>query len=608
MKYEKLCKSIVSNIVNKSNVVSVTHCMTRLRIEVQDTGKVDLNKLKNLDGTLGAVLKGNQVQVVIGNEVNAVYNDFVDFINGTSKQKSDIKLSERILNNISAIFNPLVPALAGSGLIKALLVVLKMSGLLSAESETYIVLSTLSDGIFYFMPMALAYSSAKVFKCNPFCAVALAGTLMHPNFTNLISDGTSTVHFLSIPINLIAYNGTILPVVLGVWFMSYVERFIDSIMPKALKIVFVPMITMLIAIPITLMVVGPTAQFVGNNLSNVLNSLIQQGGIFAGIIYGALQPLIVVLGLQHGMLPIQMDHIARLGYNRISPITGNNNCGQAGACLGVMLKSKDPRTKSVALSACLGGVMGISEPAIYGVTLRLKKPFIAAMIGGACGGAFNAFFQCQAYAIGGPSFVTLAMFMSEENPMNVVYVAIGFTISFVVAAIAAYLLGFEEDVEIALEDKEQSGSIVVEAPITGDVVSLSEVNDEVFSSGTMGEGIAVMPKDKNVYAPVSGIIRTVFKPGHAIGIVGDNGEEIIIHMGIDSVKHVGVAFDTKVEVGDHVVKGQLISTYDYECLVKEGIDPTVVMVITNSKDFSEVTTNKEKRVKNNVPLLMLQKG
>lgn len=608
MSNEKLCQEIIKEIGGQSNIKEITHCMTRLRIELNDVKLANIEALNKLEGTLGAVLKGNQVQVIIGNEINNVYRTFTDLVkiksdmrNHENRRKSG-KLYERVLNNISAIFNPLVPALAGSGLIKALLVILNMTGLLPSTSETYTVLSTISDAIFYFLPIALAYTSSKVFKCNSFIAVALAGTLMHPNFTNLINEGMTTIHFFGIPINLMAYNATVLPAVLGVWFMSYVERFVDRFIPKSIKIVFVPMITLIISIPITLMIVGPTAQFIGTNLSNAIDWLVQKGGIFAGIIYGALQPLIVVCGLQHGILPIQMEQIARLGYNRLSPISGNNNCAQAGACLGVMLRSKNSKTKSVAASACIGGMLGISEPAIYGVTLRLKKPFLAAMIGGACGGAFNALFQCQAYAIGGPSFVTLAMFMSETNPMNVVYVAIGFSIAFVVGAVLAYFFGFEEEVEI--DNKEKEGKwLQLSSPVKGKIIPLADVTDPAFSSGSLGNGVAIAPESHEIYAPCDGKIETVFNTGHAIGIVTKQGVEVLIHLGIDTVRMKGQGFQLKVSQGDEVSKGQLLCEYDYEAVKEQNLDPSVIMVVTNSSKYPNCVLHDTVSVKENQQLL-----
>lgn len=600
MKHQDLCKNILPLVGGKDNIVSITHCMTRLRIALKDVHKVELTTLDSLEGTMGAVIKGDQVQIVIGNEITEVCKNFIEYTgineenqSGEQHAKGKGSIFERATNALASIFNPVVPALAGSGMIKAFLVIFKLTGILSADSETYMVLNTLSDAVFYFLPIVLAYSASKVFKCNSFVAVALAGTLMHPNFSNLLAEGTSQVHFLGLPINLMSYSSSVLPAVLGVWFMSYVERLVDKVIPGAFKIVFVPAFTLMITAPLTLMVVGPMASLVGNYIGDGVAFLFDKGGILAGIVLGGLQSTLVVAGLQHSILPLQIDAIARMGYNNYSPVSGNANVAQAGASFGVWLKSRNKNNKSVAASACVSALLGISEPAVYGVTLRLKRPFLAAAIGSATGGAIAAAFHCEAYAIGGPSFATLPMFISDTNPYNVFIVAGAFAVSFIVAAIMTCILGFEEVGKTTQDTKIKEKSTQttnkqwkkLTAPVSGEIIPLEDVKDAAFASGKLGDGVAIEPNSNTIYAPADGVIEALFHTGHAIGIKTEEGIEILIHLGIDTMKLEGKYFDVKVQKGDLVQKGDVLCQFDYKKIQDEGLASTVLMVITNQNEF-----------------------
>ena len=450
--YNELIEHVLINIGGKENIDQVTHCITRLRIRVLDDSKVNSEEIKKNNKVLGVVKKGDQYQVVIGPDVSNVYKEFIAKIGDIernnikgekSKTKEKTSISSNILNTIAGIFNPIVPALAGAGLIKAILALLVATKLLANDSTTYTVLNTISDGVFTFLPFLLAYSSAKIFKMNGYVAVAIASAMLHPNFTNLIDSGVLKVEFLGLPMNLLKYTGSVLPIVLTVWFASYIERFLDRYTPKALKIIVVPAFTLLIATPIALITIGPLAQIIGGYLANGVSFLFEKGGIFAGIIYGGIYSTMVVTGLQHGMVPILVDGISRVGFNYISPVSGSANMAQAGASFGVWLKTKDKNTKTVAASATISALSGVTEPAIYGVNLRLKKPFLCAAIGGMAGGAVAALFHAKSYAMGGPSFLTLPMFIGD--PGNVLYVAIAFSVAFVVSALATYILGFEEN-------------------------------------------------------------------------------------------------------------------------------------------------------------------
>lgn len=448
--YNELVENIVKYMGGKINIASHTHCMTRLRITAHDDTLVQSDKIKNLKGVMGVVKKGNQWQIVIGPTVEEVYNSFASYLNNSpSEEGKNIKEQHskgtwgaNVLNTIAGIFNPIVPALAGSGLIKAILALCLACHWLTDKSQTYIILNVISDGVFNFLPFLLAYSSSKIFKMNTAVALGIAGAMLHPTFIQYLTAGKTTLQFFGITMHLVDYQTSVLPIILVIWFASYLEKFLNKVIPKAIKIIVVPAFTLLFATPIALLIIGPAAQFIGTQLASAVNIMFDKWGILASLLYGAFYSLIVVTGLQHGMVPILVDSISRYGFNHISPASGSSNMGQAGAAFGVWLRSKDKDTKAVAASACISALSGVTEPAIYGVNLRLKKPFLYAGIGGAAGGLLAGILKAKCYALGGPSFLTLPMFIGDPN--NVWYVVAAFIVAFIVSALCTIIFGFEE--------------------------------------------------------------------------------------------------------------------------------------------------------------------
>jgi beta-glucoside PTS system EIICBA component len=454
MKNEQLIVDVLKYIGGKDNIASVAHCMTRLRFTLKDNALVDKQALKSVKGVLGLVDKGEQTQVVIGTHVAGVYRELLEYTGldgdadtgvstNTSNKKGNVVAN--LLETIASIFNPIVPALAGAGLIKAILALLKLAGL-STTGDTYYVINTISDGVFYFLPFLLAVSSAKRFKMSPYVALAIAAAMMHPNFAALIAAKKPMSSFLAIPFKVIEYKSSVLPIVFTIWFASILERNIDRFTPKALKIILVPALTVLITTPIALMTIGPAAQYVGSLLASGVTILFEKGGIFAGIVYGGIYSSMVVLGIHHGMVPVLVQGITSKGFNYISPVSGSSNMAQAGAAFGVWLRTKNKDTKVIAASATISALTGVTEPAVYGVNVKFKKPFLFAAIGGACGGGFAAAFHLKAFAMGGPSFVTWPMFIGEGN--SVLLVMAAFAIAFVIAAALTYVFGFEEEQSI----------------------------------------------------------------------------------------------------------------------------------------------------------------
>lgn len=457
MKNKQLIDDILANIGGVENIVSATHCMTRLRLTLKDQGKVQEDVLKKVDGVMGIVNSGSQTQIVIGPAVSSLYKEFIS-VTGLEEEaaideniddvKNDLKkkkgnLLSAFFETIAGIFNPIVPALAGAGLVRAILTIAVVLGL-DNTGNTYNVINTIANGIFTFLPFLLADSAAKQFKMNRFVALTICAAMMSGTWSGLIAEGVTSYSFLGIPFTVVNYSSSVLPMVFAIWFASYVERFVDKVIPGALKIIFVPCLTMLIATPIALMTIGPAATWVGLRLADVVTVLFEKGGVFAGLVYGGVYSAMVVLGIHHGMVPVLVQGITTQGFNYMSPASGSANMAQAGAAFGVWLKSKNPKTKTIAASATIAAVTGVTEPAIYGINFKFKKPFIAAAIGGACGGAFTSFFALKAYAMGGPSFLNFAMFIGD-NPSNVWLVMAGFAIAFVVAAIITVVLGFKED-------------------------------------------------------------------------------------------------------------------------------------------------------------------
>lgn len=460
MKYQQLITDILAGIGGKENIVSATHCMTRLRLTLADKSKVKEDAIKKLDMVMGVVNNGAQTQIIIGPEVSRVYKEFIQFtglnaeaqINENLDKPQDLKnelknkkgnLLTRFFETVAGIFNPIVPALAGAGLVRAILTIAVVLGL-DNTSNTYNVINTIANGIFTFLPFLLAASAAKQFGMNRYVALTICAAMMSSTWATLLADGTSTYSFLGIPFTVVNYSSSVLPMVFAVWFASYVEKLFDKIIPGALKIILVPCLTMLIATPVALITIGPIANWIGLRLADVFNLLFEKGGIFAGMIYGGIYSSMVVLGIHHGMVPVLTQGISTQGFNYLSPASGSANMAQAGAAFGVWLKAKSKKTKTIAASATVAAVTGVTEPAIYGVNFKFKKPFLAAAIGGACGGAFASCFALKAYAMGGPSFLNFAMFIGEE-PSNVWLVMAAFAIAFVVSAVLTYVFGFDEE-------------------------------------------------------------------------------------------------------------------------------------------------------------------
>lgn len=581
----------MQQVGGKENVVSLTHCATRLRFELKDKRKADTKALEKTLGVISVVDSGGQYQVVIGNEVQTAFKEIQKEV-GTSIKKgpsSDNQESiiSRLISVISTTFTPMIPAITGAGMVKAILAVLTLTGVLSDSSQTYIILNTIADAAFYFMPVLLAYGAAIKFDVNPILAITVAGILLHPNISQLFSTGDA-VSFLGIPVLAADYAGSVLPIIFTVWIMSYVEPFADRISPSFIKFFTKPMLVFLIMGPLALVVIGP--------FGTLLNDLIAMGAEWINgkaawlipFLMGGLQPFLVVTGTAWAMTPIATMQLSSTGSEMINgPGMLASNIAQSGATFAVAAKTKNKELKQLAVSTGITALMGITEPSLYGVTLKLKKPLVASMIGGAIAGLYAGLSGLVRYAFVSPGLAALPAFIGE-NPMNIVHAIITCVIAFVATFIIAYLIGFDD----TSDESEQTAiaeAVIVENPVKGTVCPISEVNDAVFSKGLLGKGVAIHPEENSIYSPVEGEVITILESKHAIGLRSKEGIELLIHVGIDTVNLKGEPFEVFVKAGDQVSAGQLLINADFAAIRNAGYDDTVIVVVTNSENYAGIS-------------------
>ncbi|MGG5317981.1 beta-glucoside-specific PTS transporter subunit IIABC [Enterococcus sp. AZ072] len=606
MDYREVGRNVLQHVGGKENVVSLTHCATRLRFELKDKKKADTKALEKTSGVISVVDSGGQYQVVIGNEVQTAFKEIQKAVGNSIKQKkpsdSQESIISRLISVISTTFTPMIPAITGAGMVKAILAVLTLTGVLSDSSQTYIILNTIADAAFYFMPVLLAYGAAIKFDVSPILAITVAGILLHPNISQLFSTGDA-VSFLGIPILAADYAGSVLPIIFTVWIMSYVEPFADRISPSFIKFFTKPMLVFLIMGPLALVVIGP--------FGTLLNDLVAVGAEWINgkaawlipFLMGGLQPFLVVTGTAWAMTPIATMQLSSNGSEMINgPGMLASNIAQSGATFAVAAKTKNKELKQLAVSTGITALMGITEPSLYGVTLKLKKPLVASMIGGAIAGLYAGLSGLVRYAFVSPGLAALPAFIGE-NPMNIVHAIITCVIAFVATFIIAYLIGFD-DTSDELEQASAESSIIIESPVKGSIYPISEVNDAVFSKGLLGKGVAIHPEENSIYSPVDGEVITILKSKHAIGLRSKDGIELLIHVGIDTVNLKGKPFEVFVKAGDQVSAGQLLIDTDFDSIRNAGYDDTVIVVVTNSENY-EVISETTGNLKEHEPLMQI---
>lgn len=625
MDYKKLAYDLLPLVGGAENISKLTHCATRLRFEFCDRSIVDVPAIEHTQGVISVVDKGGQFQVVVGNDVPITYRALINEMGGTagkasngsgasSSEKEDKpSVINRIISVISTTFTPVIPALIGGGMIKAVLSILVLCGL-DDSSSTYAIMNLISDAAFYFMPVLLAYGAAIKFECNPVLAMTLACALLHPTWTGMVGAGES-IDFFHIPVKLVDYSYSVIPIILSIWIMSYVEKFAEKYTPSIIKFFLKPLIILFISVPIALVIVGPFGSFLNSVVESAANAINARASWLLPMLMGAFQPFLVLTGTAWAMTPIATVQISSLGYEIVNgPGMLASNIAQGGATLAVAVKTKNKQLKQLASSSGFTAVMGITEPCLYGVTLKLKKPLIASMIGGGIGGIYAGLSGLVRYAFVSPGLAALPAFIGE-NPMNIVHAVITCIISFVAAFIAAWILGFEDPADtstasVPMDTEKKApisaeGKTMVVSPLCGKTVSLSEVNDAVFSQKVLGDGIAIQPSDGNVYAPVDGKVTTLFDTKHAIGLESNDGVEILIHIGIDTVNLEGKHFTAHVGNGDTVKKGDLLVSFDKSAIEQEGYDTVTPVLITNTGDFRKIASDPAHDIKAGELLLTL---
>lgn len=613
-KYQDIASGVVKAIGGIENIDSVTNCMTRLRFSLKDLKKVNQEELEKVKGVQGVVNKNGQFQVVIGSDVSNVCDEIRKLGNFsetvTAKSEEKVSLINKILGAITAIFQPVIPAICGAGMLKAVLAILNALKWVETGSQSYVLISMFADAAFYFLPIYLAFSSAKRFGCNPFIAAVLGGILIHPTFTGLVSAGEAVTYF-GLPIKLVSYGSSVAPAILIVWVQSYVEKFAKKISPNAVKVFLVPLIVFLIMAPLALIVIGPIGSYIGAALYYVFDFLNNQARWVMPVLMGTLTPLFVMTGMHYSFASVQLAQYATLGYGTLlGPGMLASNISQAGSCFAVALRTKDKEMKSTAISAGTTALFGITEPALYGVTMKLKKPLWAVMLSGAIAGLWGGLTNMRTYASATAGITALPVYICDDlsNVRNaVICIIIALVASFVLTLIFGFDTSANEEDKATTTSEPLNKSVSVKAPLSGEVVKLSEVNDEVFSKEIMGKGAAIKPSDGKVYAPFNGVVNTVFPTKHAIGLTSDDGVEVIIHLGLDTVELQGESFETFVKDGDKVTAGQKLAQVDLEAIKKKGYDTITPIVVTNSNNFVDVVETENKEVKANDELLKVFK-
>lgn len=621
MNYENLAKEILKNIGGQENISNLTHCATRLRFNLNNVSKANTEKIKKIKGVMGVVDKGGQYQVIIGNDVNYVYKEIIKIANiegnGEYKEVDNRKTIAKVIDTITGIFTPILPAITAAGMMKAVLALLTAFKLISTGSQSYQIFNFMADAAFYFLPIFLANSAAKKFKCNPYLAMMLGGILLHPTFVTMVNAAKETGEPLAIfglPITLASYSSSVLPIILGIWFMSYVEPIADKISPKAIKFFTKPLITAVISGIVILVVIGPIGYIVSDKVGLGIKTLESYASWLVPTLLGGLTPLLVMTGTHYGLIPIGINNRMTMGYDTIIyPGMLASNVSQGGAALAVAIKSKDKEVKQLASSAGITAVCGITEPALYGINLRFKTPLYASMIGGAVGGLFLGLFRVSNYSGGSPGFLTLPSYIGGETMMNFVYACIGAVISVFVAFVAGLIL-YKDKVE-AIEDESLGevsvdkaplmNKITIASPLKGNIVPLNEVKDETFASEMMGKGIAINPTEGKVVSPINGTVQMIFKTKHAIGLKSEDGAEILIHIGMDTVQLDGKHFTAYVKDGDKVKVGDTLVEFDMNAIKNEGYELITPVIITNTMEYLEIVPKDIKSVNTGETLITI---
>lgn len=626
MKYQKLVQNIVSGIGGKDNINSVYHCATRLRFKLNDTNKANKEKVEQTEGVLSVVEAGGQFQVVIGQQVADVYKELTEYAQidehsekPASENTEKKKFANQIMDFISAVFTPILGMLTATGVIKGLLALLTTLNILSSSSGTYQILYIAGDSFFYFLPIFIGYTAMKKFGGNPFLGMVLGASLVYPTIATLLNSkpiGTLfastpfkldyTITFLKMPVAIMNYSSSVIPIILICYFASKLQFFLDKHVSALVKSFLVPMLVIVITLPLAFLIIGPVTLMFSNLLGDGLLWIYNINHTISGFLYGAFIQTLVIFGLHWGFVAIALNNIATLGYDPLT-ITGLTAAfALAGAMLVLIIKNRkihNQKITSNAIPSFVSALFGITEPSIYSLALPLKKPFILASIASGVGGAIMAFFNTKAYAFGANGIFG---FLNVINPKSgwdasVTATIIACLVSFILSIVLNWFFfslevpAEETTTKTVSSDKTESTgfakqlkSEVIISPISGEIVGLEKVSDKAFSTGSLGKGVAIQPSEGKLYAPATGIITTLFPTNHAIGITTENGAEILIHVGMDTVELEGKYYTAKVNSGDSVSAGQLLLEIDIDAIRNAGYDAITPIVVLNTNIYQKI--------------------
>ncbi|EGT4906729.1 PTS beta-glucoside transporter subunit IIBCA [Clostridioides difficile] len=613
MKYKDLNENIIKLIGGKENIKSVAHCVTRLRLTLNDRSIAQTEEIKKLKGVIDVVSNDVAYQIIIGTHVVDVYNEFMSMI-GLSSSESSVKgEGKKEIRGIKGIFNSIfvvvsetmtsvIEVLLAAGILASILALLNMSGILQSDSPTYQILDTLRSATFHFLPVLIAIASAKRLNVNPYIAVVLAVTLLSSSI-----DGVEGLSLFGINLQVTTYANSFIPILLGVWLMGIIIGGLKKILPKALHYFLVPVLSLIITLSVTLTIFGPIGMWIGDGLNYACMFLIDTLGNWSVVaLYAALQPLLIVFGAANFTMPISLNSVTTLGYDPIFMGAATiSDIAVCGAMFGYFLKTRNKEQKQLFGTVSFSALMGVTEPSVFGVFMKYRRPFVAVMIGGGIGGLIAGLAQVKTYGMVW-GLAALPTYLVGGEVSNFTFMIIGVVVSFAAATVASYLLGIPSDEkEEVKDDNEKESELIINENNSrtisignvakGQVIALGEVNDKAFSSGALGKGVGVIPSESKstVISPVDGTITIVFPTKHAYGIVTDEGLEILIHIGIDTVNLDGKFFESFVTQNQRVKKGDALAVFESDKIIEEGFDSTIITVVTNTSDYLDVISSND---------------
>lgn len=601
--YKTLAKEIIQLVGGKENVNSLVHCVTRLRFKLKDESKANDDAIKNLDGVITVVHSGGQYQVVIGDAVGDVYDEIMPRLGLKSADTSDSEedkgnLFSKLVSLISSLFMPTLGVMSGAGILKGILVLLTITKVINQTSGTYLILNAAGDALFYFLPVFIGFSAANTFKMNGYMGGVVGAALVYPTMIAAYTAKKS-IDFLGIHVALMNYSQTLLPVLVAVYAMYWLQKGLKKVLPKSLANIFVPALSLMIIVPFTYLLVGPITQAASVGLSDVIIAIYTKVPVIAGFILAGIWQGAIIFGLHWAFIPIFINNMLTKGSDPINAMLYCTLFGQVGAALAMAVKAKDVKFKTIAFPAVISGFLGITEPIIYGVTLPHKKAFGMASIGSAFGGAISAFVGARMYAMSGGGIFGIPCFINPKAGINLAF--IGFCLSLVVAFTVAFVLTLIfGDKVVPAENKDvrtaEFKDTTIASPFTGKVLALKNLNDGVFSTGAVGKGVAVILEDSEVRAPFDGTIISVFPTKHAITMKTSSGVELLMHIGLDTVNLQGKGFEQLVHDGDKVKKGDVLEKVDLNLIKDAGYSLASPVIVTNPANFDTVNIEAEGEV------------